>query len=184
MKKTGVLLTIIVLASAGAAFAAGNTLPPPAYPQKTYQPPVAYAPQPAVYAPAPVVYYTPPPVVYYTPPPPAYASPYPYNGYGCDPLFGFLSLVVNYDGGSDHHDHDGGYYNSGRGGGYNHYGQGRSYYRSGKSGGYGNRGGNSGYFRPGNGKGSGIGKNLYRLINDNSSGKHGNAGTFFRGLLK
>ena len=112
MKKIVLLLTIVVLASAGGAFGQGNTLPPqPAYPQGNYpvqpqyQPATAYAPPPIAYA-APPAYYAPPPVVYYAPAPVYYAPPvayapagayggygYPgayggYGGYGYTPLFG------------------------------------------------------------------------------------------------
>ena len=163
MKKTVAILTAIVLASAGAAFAAGNTLPPPAYPQATYQPQPAYQ-LPAAYAAAPVVY-APAPVVYYTPPPAAYASPY--GGYGCDPLFGFVSLIFNFDSNSGHRGHDDGYYRSRGNGGYGHYGNGRGYYRSGSGSGYGHRGSGGGYFRPGSN-----GSSVHR---GNGSGKHGNA---------
>ena len=67
MKKTVVLMTVVVLVSASAAFGAGNTIPPqPAYPQGTYQTQPSYQTPPG-YAAPPVVYAS-PPAGYYAPP--------------------------------------------------------------------------------------------------------------------
>lgn len=155
MKKTAVLLSIVVLTSVNAASAGVTTLPPPAYPQGTYQQqPVyqqapVYAP-PVAYAPAPVVYYTTPPVVYYAPTPVYYApAPVSYGGYGCDPLFGFVSLIFNY-GGDDHYYGNGGRHgNHGNGGGSGHRNNYRNYYRAVKNNSSGHHGAKGGNYRAG-----------------------------------
>ena len=91
----------------------------------------------------------PPPVVYYAPAPVSYAPVYggyggygypgAYGGgYGCNPLFGAVSLIFN-DGGDDNYRScnggGDGYY--GNGGGYGYRGNGGGHYRSGNGGGYG-----------------------------------------------